>query len=162
MVMAMVSNSGQTAIGNIQQQFDRISCPMPAFSGLWNDTSTVASGVLNYTGKTYNYPNVSNQTLTLTCTDFHTADGQDYDMGCPACVGWVVFIPDWFASLTDHILGVFTIIAFMLSPINFDVLGYTIDDLSGLSLMFVIGLYIFAYIPIGIFLYKALSPFTGL
>lgn len=155
-VLAMVSNTSATSISNIQTQFNRISCPAPAFSGLWNNTGTI-----EYSGATYNYPNVSNQTLTLTCTSFHTPDGQDYNMGCPACVGWVVFVPDWLGSLADRVQGFFTIVYFILTPANFNILGYTIADLAGIALMFLIGVYAFCYIAIGAMLYKILSPFSG-
>lgn len=160
MIMAIVSNSGQTATANIQHQFDRIGCPMPEGSGLWN-----SSGTLQHSNFTYNYPNVNNQTLTLTCTEVHTMDGLDYCFGCPTppAVGVLVFINDYLSELFGNKASAFfTIIAYVLTPINLNIWGFTIGDLSGVSLMLVIGLYIFAYIPIGIMIYKAISPFTGL
>ena len=159
MIMAVVSNSGQTATANIQHQFNRLGCPMPEGSGLWNN-----SGVITRSNFTYNYEAVNQNVLTLTCTDVHTMDGIDYCFGCPSppAVGILVFINDYLSELFGNKGGAIgTIIAYVLTPINFDVMGFTIADLSGLSLMFVIGLYIFAYLPIGIFIYKAIIPFAG-
>lgn len=159
-VMAIVSNTGQTATTNIQNQFDRIACPMPSNTGLWN-----SSGTLMYSNGTYNYEAVSLPTNTLTCTEVHTLDGFDYFYGVPTVpfAGFPFFIGDWISELfANKVSAFFTIIAYILTPINLDVFGFTIADLSGVSLMFVIGLYIFAYIPIGIFIYKAITPFAGL
>jgi len=158
-IMAIVSNSGTTSAANIQNLFDRMGCPMPASTGLFN-----SSGTIIFDNGTYNYPDVGNQTLTLTCTEIHTLDGVDYYYGQPAvAIGVFYYINDYISELFGNkISALFTIFGFILAPINFDVLGYTISDLSGIALMLVIGLYIFAYIPIGILLYKAISPFTGL
>lgn len=158
-IISVVSNSGATATNNINDQFDRLSCPMPAISGLWNNTGTI-----ELSGATYNYPSVSNQTLTLTCTEVHTLDGFDYAYGSPtvAFAGSMFFIGDWISELIVNKLGAFfTILFYILTPANFEVLGFTIADLSGFALMAVIGLYAIAYIFIGVFIYKTISPFAG-
>jgi hypothetical protein len=159
MIFAIVSNSGQTGTANIQSLMDRLNCPMPSGTGLWNNTN-----VLTLDGGTYNYPNVSNQTLTLTCTDVHTADNVDYFYGQPAvAIGVFYYANDYLSELFfNKVSAIFTMIGYILAPINFDVWGYTIGDLSGVALMVVIALYVFAYIPIGIIIYKTISPFTGL
>lgn len=170
MVMAIVSNTGQTATANIQQLMDRLGCPMPEGNGLWN-----SSGTITHTNATYNWPNagggagaqpIGNLTNggTLTCTEVHTLDGVDYYFGQPAvAIGVFFYVNDYISELFGNkVTAVFTMIAYVLAPINFDVFGFTIADLSGVALMLVIGLYVFSYIPIGILIYKAISPFTGL
>lgn len=159
MVFAIVSNSGQTGTANIQALMDRLDCPMPVGTGLFNQ-----SGTFIYDNGTYNYPDVGNQTLTLTCTEVHTLDGVDYYFGQPAvAIGVFFYVNDYISELFGNkITAVLTMIGYILSPINFDVWGFTLSDISGIALMLVIGLYIFAYIPIGILIYKAISPFTGL
>ena len=159
MIFAIVSNSGQTGTANIQSLMDRLGCPMPSSTGLWNSSNTL---ILN--NFTYNYPHVNNQTLTFTCTDVHTADGIDYNYGQPlVAIGVLYYANDYLSELFfNKASAVFTMIGYVLAPINFDVWGYTLDDLSGIAVMIVIALYIFAYIPIGILVYKAISPFTGM
>lgn len=155
--LAIVSNTSATSISGIQDQFDRMTCPMPQTSGLWNDTGTIT-----YSGATYNYPSVSNQTLTLTCTELHTANSQDYYYGCPlTCAGLFVFMGDYVASLGDKTGAFFTILYFILTPANFNILGFTLADLSGIPLMVIIAIYALCYIAIGAMVYKILSPFSG-
>lgn len=158
-IISIVGNSAPTSLANIQDQFDRLSCPMPSQTGLWN-----SSGVIQYTGATYNYPNVGNMTLTLTCTEIHTTNGVDYYYGAPGvAIGVFFFIGDYVSELfANKVAAVFTLIAYVLSPANFNFLGYGIEDITGIVLMFVITLYVFSYIAIGIFLYKVISPFAGM
>lgn len=158
-IISIIGNSAPTSLANIQDQFDRLSCPMPSQTGLWN-----SSGVIQYSGATYNYPSVSNQTLTLTCTEVHTLDGFDYAYGSPTIpfAGFPFFLGDWISELfANKVVAVFTLIVYVLSPANFNFLGYTIDDITGIALMFVISLYVFSYIAIGVMLYKIISPFAG-
>lgn len=158
-VLGIVSNTGATATDNIQDQFDKLSCPMPSQTGLWN-----SSGVIQYEGATYNYPNVGNQTLTLTCTPIHTTDNVDYLYGSPGvAIGVFFYIGDYVSEIFGNkLVAIFTLIAYILTPANFDILGYTLSDVTGVALLFIIALYSFAYIAIGIFLYKTISPFAGL
>lgn len=158
-VLAIVGNSGQTAISNITTQFDRLACPMPSQTGLWNNT-----GILMYEGATYNYPDVGNQTLTLTCTEVHTLDGFDYAYGSPTIpfAGFPFFLGDWLSELfANKLSAIGTLIYFFITPANFDIFGYTISDLSGIPLMFVIVIYAISYIGIGAMAYKIISPFSG-
>ena len=155
----MVGNSAPTSIALIDEQFDRFACPMPSITGLWN-----ASGVIQYSGATYNYPSVSNMTLTLTCTPIHTLDSFDYAYGSPtvAFAGTIFFISDWLSELiANKLVAFFTILFYILTPANFNILGFTIADLSGVALMLIIGIYALCYIAIGALLYKIVSPFAG-
>lgn len=158
-ILGIVSNTGATATDNIQFQFDRLSCPMPVQTGLWN-----SSGIIMLTGGTYNYENVGSPVNTLTCTEVHTLDGVDYYYGQPAvAIGVFYYIGDYISELFGNkVVAIFTLISYILTPANFDILGYTLADVTGIALLFIIGLYSFAYIAIGIFLYKTISPFAGL
>lgn len=158
-VLAIIGNSGSTAINNITTQFNRLACPMPSQTGLWN-----ASGVIQYSGATYNYPSVSNQTLTLTCTEVHTLDSFDYAYGSPTLsfAGFGFYIGDWISELLANKLSALgTLLYFFVTPANFDILGFTIADLTGIALMTVISLYAICYIFIGAMAYKIISPFSG-
>jgi hypothetical protein len=164
-IIGFVSNQNPTALAGIQDQIDKLSCPMPSQSGLWNNT-----GTLMYSNGTYNYANKDSQVLTLTCTEVHTLDGVDYyygqfidifGAGAGIPMGAFFFIGDYIAVIGDKLLAVFTLIGFYLTPINFEILGYTIDDLALLAQMAIISIYGFCYIMIGIMIYKILSPFSG-
>ena len=158
-VLAVISNTSATSIGNITTQFNRITCPLPSQTGLWN-----ASGVIQFSGGTYNYPNVGNMTLTLTCTNIHTLDTIDYFYGSPtlAGAGAIFYVGDYVSEiLANKVTAFFTIVFFILTPANFNILGFTIADLSGIPLMFLIALYAVLYVCIGAMLYKTLSPFSG-
>ena len=157
--MAIVGNSSATAIATINEQFDRLTCPMPAISGLWNNTGTIM-----YSGGTYNYANVSSPVLTLTCTEVHTIDGYDYFYGAPTIpfAGFPFFLGDWISEIfANKLSAFFTILTYILTPANFSAFGYTIADISGQALMLIIGVYAMCYIAIGALIYKIISPFAG-
>jgi len=160
-ILAILGNTSPTALANIENQFERLSCPMPSQTGLWNDT-----GVIRYSNFTYNYEAVNLNTPTLTCTEVHTLDGIDYKYGAsfltPAVVGWAYYIGDYISELfANKVSAIFTLIAYVLTPANLNFLGFTIADITGVALMFVIALYVFAYIFIGAMLYKIITPFAG-
>lgn len=158
-ILSIIGNSGETSVANLIEQIDRINCPTPEGSGLWNNT-----GTLTRTGQTYNYPSVSNMTLTLTCTDVHTPNGFDYCYGCPTVsfAGMMFYLGDWISELVGNkgsAIGV--LISFFLTPANFSFFGFTIADIGGIALMLVIALYGMSYIFIGAMIYRTLDPFSG-
>lgn len=156
-ILAFISSQSPTNLSNIDKEFKRLTCPMPAISGLWNQTN-----VLQYTGATYNYRSVSNQTLTLTCTQIHTLNGVDYNYGQPTvAIGVFYFAQDVLSSVLDKVLAFFTLVSIVLSPANFSILGYDINDLNTTGKAFVIAIYIASYIAIGAMIYKLASPFSG-
>lgn len=80
-------------------------------------------------------------------------------LGIP--VGWFGYIGDWFSHGFSQLQALTTLISYFLTPANFDVLGYTLADLTGVGVMLLIGMYVFCYVPIVIFVYKAISPLAG-
>lgn len=158
-MIAIVSNYAPTNQSNIQSLFDRINCPLPSITGLWNNTGTI-----EYSGGTYNYPDVGTQVITLTCTQVHTLNGFDYAYGSPTIpfAGFPFFVGDFVSEiLANKLTAFFELLGFLLTPASLNVLGYTIADLSGFPLMAVITMYIMCYIAIGAMLYKIISPFAG-
>lgn len=162
--LAVISNASPTAIANIQIQFNKIGCPLPSITGLWNNT-----GVITFNPQsgnpTYNYPDKDNQTLTLTCTLVHTINGFDYLCGAPFSTfcGELIYIADYTSELlANKGSAIVTIIFFILTPANFNILGFTLADLTGIALMTVIGIYAICYIFIGAMIYKLVNPFGGL
>jgi len=161
-ILALVSNTSATGIANIQKQFNRISCPLPVGSGIWNDTTTNPAS-FKFDNFAYNKRSVSNNTLTFTCSEVRTQHGVDYNYGQPAvAIGIFFYVNDYIGELLFNKGGaVATIIGFILTPANFNILGFTLANISGVALMFVIGLYALCYICIGAMVYKILSPFAG-
>lgn len=156
-VIGFVSNQNATSLSDVQDRFEELLCPMPAGSGLWNNTGTIT-----YSGGTYNYPNVSNQTLTLTCTPIHTLDGVDYAFGQPTvAVGVFFFAVDYISEGLHKVGSFFAIIGIYLTPINFEILGFDLNDVGTLGTMAIISMYLFCYTWIGIGIYKVVNPFGG-
>lgn len=119
-VMVVFAFVFQDTLSGLSDAQERITCPWPASSGLWN-----SSGTLQYANATYNYPDVGNKTLTLTCTQVHTVDDVDYYYGCPTCVGYFVFIADLFSSFFDRIAAFFEMVAlFFVLPSEVTGIGW--------------------------------------
>jgi hypothetical protein len=169
-LLGILGNSSPTSATNVYNQISKIQCPMPAISGLWNNTGTIV-----YQNATYNYAYAGSRTLTLDCSEIHTIDDKDYNYGIFTIqpfftngtgfqfgvpVGYGYYISDAISELFVNKGGAIgTIIAFFLTPVNFSILGYTISDLSGIALMFIIALYAVSYLFISAMLFKLFNPF---
>lgn len=169
MIMAIVSNSGQTATANIQTQMDTLGCDFPDFTLGGNSTGNGCINTNTYTNNTFTLiPAFTFYNLTVpSCVFFSCGENgtqqwvaETAPAGIPT--GWLDYTADILSVTSSKLVAVGTIISYVLAPINFDVLGYTIDDLSGVALMLVIGLYVFCYTPIALLLVKGLSPFAGM
>ena len=165
MLFAIISNMGQTSINNINDQFAKLQCPTPLYSivDLGNGTF-INSNSNSHTGFNYGsdyicfYDPTSNPPSvheTITHINYNATTFNAFPNG------WFSYVGDLFASVMFKVGAVVNLISYVLTPINFSILGYTISDISGVALMFVIGVYIFAYIPIGIYIYKSVSPFVS-
>lgn len=74
-------------------------------------------------------------------------------------IGWYGYIADFLVAVFARLEAMFTLIGFFVLPTGFNILGITIDDLSGYALMLVISIYGLSYLAIGALMYKILSPF---
>lgn len=120
-VMVVFAFVFQDTLAGISSAQARITCPWPSQSGLWN-----SSGTLMYANATYNYPNVNNQTLTLTCTEVHTPDDVDYyygtgfdlfGFGVGIPMGAFFYVGDLFSSFFDRVAAFFEmIVLFFVLP----------------------------------------------
>jgi hypothetical protein len=169
-ILAIVSNSSEESQERIQNQMFLMNCPLPSFDGRWNSTNVTIEGfsvVLNDTaGVDYGgegtvfrcqiapltpFPafqvNMSNKNYTETTLGFPT--------------GWFVFAGDFIGASFKKITEMFVLIGFFVTPTNFNILGFTLNDIAGIPLMFVISIYALCYIAIGILIYKVVSPFSG-
>jgi hypothetical protein len=157
LIFGFITAQSASNIEFIQFQFDRLTCPMPSSTGLWNSSNT-----LIYDNGTYNYPDVNNQTLTLTCTEVHTLDGVDYYFGQPTvAIGVFFFAGDYISETFNKLGAFFTILGTYLSPINFTIFNTQLEDMPTVAQAFIILVYLFAYTGIGVGIYKIVNPFGG-
>lgn len=165
-ILGIVSNVSATALSNIEFQFHKMFCPIPIGQGVYNFNATFG---LEDDFITYNKDINGNDTDVLAeqvgsfieCTQDEITGAlqmnvsiKEYNASC-----FNVFPCGFFGYLLDlggqaimKIGAFFTFLAFFIAPINFSILGYGIDDLSGYALGMIIGIYGFAYIGIGVFI----------
>lgn len=161
-IFAIMNNTSAVGLQHIQFQFDRLNCPSPIATGqdqlLLNGTLAFGMNV------THNLTNGTDYGTFYKC-EFDPLSGpngattfyafyenyQDTTLWGTVPIGWFAYLQDWLTNTTDKIIAFFTLIAFFLTPINFNIVGYSIDDISGIGLMLVIAIYGFAYIGIGAF-----------
>lgn len=131
----------------INNAIDALLCPAPEFTGLWN-----SSGIIMRVGDTYNYPNVNNQNITLTCTPVHTPDGLDYNYGEPAApfFGAVIFAADALAEGFYKVGNFFFIVGLILTP-----------PATFFAVQFLIPVFIGMYVMIGYGIYQLITGLLG-
>lgn len=154
-IFAIMGNSGETSISNIENEFAIMNCPFPLYSGrdFLNGTiiyETSSSGTFY---ECYKDP-LSQFPTTIAYYD-HNYNATAFST---IPTGWLGYTGDWLTTLSHKARSVGAIATFVLTPINFDFLGYTIADIGGIGLLFLIILYAVCYLGIGIFLYKSALP----
>lgn len=139
-VMGFIFQSNTAQIENLQE---RLACPNPEGSGLWNDTSIVPSGVITRSNGTYNYEAVGLPTNTLTCTEVHTLNGFDYFYGVPTVpfAGFPFFVSDWISEIFGNKGGALVelLVLFVTAP----------AQISGLSWYIYVDVVLFTFIILG-------------
>lgn len=178
-VMSLVSNSGEQSIENIEEQLFIFNCPSPLANQLINSTHpsvTIEGFTLKYNTRAQPDGAViydTNGTGTFfVCGIDELSPGNGFTISLEAReygttafgvipIGYFGYILDTVSNGVSRLVAMFTLVSFVLTPVNFSILGYTLADLTGLAVMTVVGLYALSYTFIGIFLYKAISPFAG-
>jgi hypothetical protein len=84
---------------------------------------------------------------------------QETNLGFP--VGFFYYFADSMGSFFQRINQFFVLVGLFISPTSFDLLGYTISDLTAFALILVVVAYAIAYIAISAMIYKIVSPFAG-
>jgi len=167
-LLGIVSNSSENSLDRIQTQMYLMNCPFP----LYDAVATV--GNPSYIGFQLNYTLTfgtggSNTTGTYfrcyvdpTSNPEYQINVQTKNYGETAFgfipIGWLSYIGDNLSVAFVRIVAFFTLISYFVSPSNFDILGYTIADITGVALLFVILLYGLCYVFIGAMIYKIVSP----
>jgi len=167
-VLAIISNVSAESIVNIQDQMYLSQCPLPIYDGTVT-LNSIDGYVLNYT---VTYSSSVNGTgtffecsLDLLSTPHFNANSQSKEYGATLFgfipIGWIGFISDSLTVLGQRIYAVGTLVSFFVAPTNFNILGYTLNDLIGIALFIVVALYGLCYVAIGAMLYKIFYPFSG-
>lgn len=168
-IFAIISNSSALGLQKINNQFNLLTCPLPISNGI-----DYLNGTINYDRDINGAPTqISGGTIVGTyyiCKTLNnnqnsiTTDIKQYGFNCTfgsfavAPCGFLGYISDWIGATVQKLLATVTLLGFILTPINFNILGYTIANIGGIPLMMVIGIYAIAYVGIGIYLYKTASP----
>jgi len=163
-IFGIIGNTSPTGISNIQFQFDKMNCPFPLWEGIDHLTidGELAFGMNITHSSTPNNPDPENDLgtayrcefdPTIDETSFYTST---YTFGatCFSVIpcGWFSFASETLTKVAEKITAFFTLLAFFLTPINFNILGFTLADIGGVGLMLVIAIYGFAYIGIVLYL----------
>lgn len=145
-----------------------MNCPLPIYNGIAT-LNSIDGYVLNYT-ISYNNTVTSDGTffrcsLDLLSNPHFNASGEikeyGYTLFSAIPIGWLGYVSDSLSVLWQRIYAFFTLVGFFVLPTNFNILGYTISDLTGIALMIVVALYGMCYLFIGGMVYKLFSPFSG-
>lgn len=158
LIFAIVSNSSITGLVNIEARFNELTCPLPLYDGVdyLNGTIVYDTGFGSDYRCTFDPLSAPPGTqISVTAKQYNATSFSAFPSG------WFVFAADTITEIGIKIGAFFTLITYILTPINFNILGYTIADLSGFALMFVISIYIICYVVIAVFIYKSASPFSG-
>lgn len=167
-IMSLVSNSGESSIDNIEAQMYLLHCPDPIYNGVAT-LQAIEGFRVNYTIAYSNSTTDFEGTFFVCTIDSITGNFQasavikEYDATLFDFIpiGWFGYVADWLSNGLQKVQAFFTLLTFVLLPVNFDVFGFTLADLSGLGLIAIIALYAFCYIWIGAWIYKTVSPFAG-
>lgn len=136
---------------NISSALAKINCPAPDFNTGWDRTNC-------------SHPPASRGSYVndkFTLWDFNSTVLNTWNAAIPT--GWFDYASDWLDSFNEHNAGWAGLMATATSgatPAGFTLLGYHIADLNATAIAFVIMLYGFCYLGIGVLLYKAISPFV--
>lgn len=147
-----------------------MNCPSPIYDGEVDLAGVQIIGfTLNYTvtyGNTtegdgtffdcYLDPITGAFSATITYKPYGTASFFDV-----IPIGWLGYVADFLTNIFERVQSMLVLISMFVSPTGFNILGITIDDLSGYALMLLISIYALCYISIGSMIYKVLSPFSG-
>lgn len=174
MILAIVSNTSQSALVEIEDEIYLMNCPLPIYEGVATNVAISGFAVLYDIehNKDINGNTTTNDAEKVGTEFDCNADGGLFGVSTTIRqygvtlfdfipYGFVGFLSDWFSHTFENGGALFRLISFFISPLNFNILGITIADLSGMALLMVIGIYAFCYICIGVMLYKVLSPFSG-
>lgn len=162
-IFGIINNTSPQGLSNIQFQIDKFNCPFPLWEGI--DHLTIDGELAFGMNITHSSPAGSGDPendlgtayrcefdATIDTTTFYTST---YTFGktCFSVIpcGWFSFASETLTKVAEKITAFFTFGLFFLTPLNFNILGFGIEDIGGIGLSVVIAIYGFAYIGIALF-----------
>lgn len=171
MLFAIINNSSSIGIENTEFQMFLMNCPYPIFDGIATNATISGFSVdydITYGNGTDNQGSFficfnANEGLELPIAESVSIVIKDYGATAFDFIpyGWLGYVADWFSSAFQKGGAFFTLVSYIVTPANFNVLGFTLEDLGGIGLLFVVFLYALCYISVGAWVYKTISPFGG-
>lgn len=169
MIMGIVSNTNPTAFTAVENQIFLMNCPYPINGGIAENTNI--DGLIVTYDLVRDADNSTTYHLTIFSCSIIDPDIPTYNAGTTVYetnnnwfdvgTSYLAYIMNYIFAFTSQIQGALTLFSFILTPANFEILGYTLDDLSGVAVMVVVGLYLFSYSMIVSWLYVTFNPFKG-
>lgn len=165
LVFGIVENSGQTAINNINEQFAKISCPIPLYNMVDFGNGTIINSEINKnTGKNfgstyqcfYDPHSVPAGThMTISYVAFNATTFNAFPNG------WFDYIGNVLGAIYTKVASIVQLALYFLTPINLNILGYTLSNIGGIGLLFVLAVYITAYLGVGLGFYTIVLGSIG-
>jgi hypothetical protein len=166
-IMGIVSNTSQTAIESVENQIFLMNCPLP-LNGAIGTLDQIVGLTVNYTTVYDNDTSDYNITVFIcsidSITGAFTANTEVYTSGTDwfsSTTGTLFYASATLTALVTKGVAFLTLFSFILTPANFSILGYGIGDLTGASLAVVVGVYIVAYVFIGIWIFSTVAGALG-
>lgn len=167
-IFAIIDNVSAPSIRNINYQFFVLGCPFPVSNGI--DHLFIYGSQIQYGN--FTYPNGGNGFGTYYQCELQGTQQNPLNVivitpkAYNATVaafpsGWFVQAGDTISSVSQKLTALANILAYFLTPINFNFLGYTLTSLSGIALLLVVAIFVYAYLGIGLFLFSVLKPSGG-
>lgn len=167
-IFALISNSSAIGLSNINIQFFKMNCPLPITNAVATNLNTNPPRNFITYNVTYDNSTSDYHVTTFHCSDdnssisasttVYTTANNFFNIG----ISYLFYASQVIMNFVIKIQAFVTILSYVLTPINFNILGFTINDIGGQALMLVIGVYVFCYTGISIFLYRAILPSGGI
>lgn len=145
-----------------------MNCPFPINGGIANNTNIVGLTVtydLIRDNSTQDYRmtvfecSITDPDIPLysASTTVYTTANNWFDVG----QSYLAYLMNVIYNVFQKLQSIFSILSFIITPANFSIVGYSLADISGIGLGFVILIYALCYIFIGTWLYVTFMPFKG-
>jgi len=145
-----------------------MNCPFPINGGIANNTNIVGLTVtydLIRDNATEDYRLTlfdcqvtdPNTPLYAVSTTVLTTSNNWFNVG----QSYLAYLMNVIFAVFAKLQAVFSILSFIITPANFTIIGYSLADISGVGLGFVILIYAICYMIIGVWLYVTFMPFKG-
>lgn len=170
-IMGIVSNTSTQSIEGIENQIFLINCPPPIYNGVVTDADfegftvvynvTISNSTSNFDGTyfrcylTDNAPPATDFTLQVISKPY------DETLFNAIPIGYFGFLSDTISFQAGKAINYGTLLSFVLTPVNFNVLGYGLDDIGGFGLAVIIMIYLIAYLFIVIFIIDRITGIIG-